>query len=265
MARLTANRIAIVALLLLPLTLSGCAKLKARDELNKGVRSFKGGKIEEAIEHFKTSIELDPELTNAQLYLATAYASQFVPGVDSERNRKVADIAIAEFDKVLEREPANINALKNIASIHFNLKEWDKAKDVRRKLIEVDGENPEHDYTIGVIDWTLTYTERMTLRARLGISNNPEAPIRRRERERLSDDNSELVEEGIDHLQKALEINPKYLQAIAYLNLMYREKADLLDRDGREAYLVKADEMVERHKNTQEELKKAAEEGSPAS
>ena len=51
----------------------GCGKLRARDQLNKGVQSFKNAKYEEAIEHFKNAVSLDPSLLTARLYLGTAY------------------------------------------------------------------------------------------------------------------------------------------------------------------------------------------------
>ena len=38
-----------------------------------------------------------------------------------------------------------------------------------------------------------------------------------------------MIEDGIKHLQKALEIDPNYDDAMAYLNLIYRERADLAD------------------------------------
>ena len=52
---------------------SGCEKLKARDNLNKGVNAFKNAKFADAVGHFKTAVELDPKLSSARLYLATAY------------------------------------------------------------------------------------------------------------------------------------------------------------------------------------------------
>ncbi len=36
-----------------------------------------------------------------------------------------------------------------------------------------------------------------------------------------------MIEDGITNLQKALEIDPNYDDAMAYLNLMYRERADI--------------------------------------
>ena len=76
----------ILAVLLALLSAVGCEKLKARDQLNKGVQSYKNARYEEAIEHFKNAVQLDPSLTNARLYLATAYAQQYIPGADSPDN-----------------------------------------------------------------------------------------------------------------------------------------------------------------------------------
>ncbi|HTM42530.1 MAG TPA: hypothetical protein VL177_16545, partial [Terriglobales bacterium] len=70
---------------------SGCNKLKARSDLNKGVQAYKSAKYDQAISFFKDAVDLDPSLVNARLYLATAYAQQFVPGVDSPDNNKSAE------------------------------------------------------------------------------------------------------------------------------------------------------------------------------
>jgi len=81
----TANRaFALVALFILAAGVSGCNKLRARDLLNKGVAAFKEAQFDKAVEFFKEAKELDPDLMNARLYLATAYASQYIPGAPSE-------------------------------------------------------------------------------------------------------------------------------------------------------------------------------------
>ena len=74
------------------LAATGCAKLQARDNLNKGVQAFKDTHYEKSVDYFKKAIELDPDLTNAELYLATAYAQQFVPGGRGEDNDKNAKL-----------------------------------------------------------------------------------------------------------------------------------------------------------------------------
>jgi len=57
------------ALTALALMSSGCAKLQARDNLNKGAAAFRGAKYQEAAEFFKKAIELDPTFSTARIYL----------------------------------------------------------------------------------------------------------------------------------------------------------------------------------------------------
>ena len=66
-------------------------QVEARDQLNKGVQSYKNAKYEEAINHFQQAVSLDPSLLNARLYLATAFAQQYIPGADTEDNNKMGE------------------------------------------------------------------------------------------------------------------------------------------------------------------------------
>src|SRR5579863_9876175 len=90
---------------------SGCTKLKARDDLNKGVAAYRDGKYDQAIEFFKDAKENDPTLTNAQLYLATAYATQYIPGAPSDENIRMGQAAVTEFQEVLSADANNISAI----------------------------------------------------------------------------------------------------------------------------------------------------------
>ncbi len=253
------NPIAVLLLLFSLLISTGCSKLRARDELNKGVRAYKAAQFDTAIEHFKRAIENDPSLLNARVYLATAYASQFVPGHPSDENKRLGKTAIQAFENVLEYDPQNIISLSYIAMLHFGLKDFEKSKEFRRKLIEVEPNNPEHYYSIGVIDWTLTYEPRMRLKARLRLQ--PLDPLPARERRELRAQNGALVDEGIEVLRKAIDMKDDYADAMAYLNLMYREKADLVDSPvERERLLQIADDLVDR---VQQIMKKEAEAPAP--
>ena len=84
---------------------AGCDKLRARDQLNKGVASYKNARYEEAIDHFQQAVTLDPSLLNARLYLATAYAQQYIPGVDAEDNIRMGQQAIDQYKRVLDARP----------------------------------------------------------------------------------------------------------------------------------------------------------------
>ena len=100
---------------------AGCDKLRARDKLNKGVQAYKNAQFDQAIEDFKAAKDLDPSLTNAQLYLATAYASQYIPGAPSQDNIRNGEQAIAEFKNILNNDPNNISAIDGIGSIGYNM------------------------------------------------------------------------------------------------------------------------------------------------
>src|SRR3984957_7031016 len=100
---------------------TGCAKLKARDELNKGVAAYREGKYDQSIEFFKQAKDNDPTLMNARLYLATAYATQYIPGAPSDENIRMGQAAVKEFQDVLSVDPNNISAIDGIGSILYNM------------------------------------------------------------------------------------------------------------------------------------------------
>src|SRR5215467_16128345 len=130
--------LAIVAAGLALVCSAGCNKLRARDQLNKGVQAYKSAKYEEAITHFQQAVELDPTLLNARLYLATAFAQQYIPGADAPDNNKMAEQAIDQYKEVLQRDPKNVNSVKGIAYLYLQMKQFDKAKEFYRKATELD-------------------------------------------------------------------------------------------------------------------------------
>jgi tetratricopeptide (TPR) repeat protein len=203
---MTKRILSFAVLALLALSLVSCQKLQARDNLNKGVQAFRAQKYDSAIDHFKKAIELDPELTNAELYLATAYAQQFVPGSTSEENQKDAELAIETFQKVLSKDPMNKTAMAGIASIYQNNNQYDKAREAYMKNAEVDPTNHIPFYAVGSVDWIIVHNTDSKL--------SPE-------------DRSKLIEEGLQYLDKSININPDYEDTLWYTNLLLREKANM--------------------------------------
>ena len=206
--------------------ITGCNRLKARDQLNKGVEAFKTAHYDAAIGHFQQATELDPSLPMARLYLATAYAQQVVPNLQSPDNMKNANLAIQNFQVVLHDDPNNVNALKGIASLYFNAQQLDKAKDYQNKVLAVDPTDASADYTIGVINWTVAYKNAIPVRESFGLKDDG-TPIKDKKAcAALAEKNGPLIQEGMDHLMKAVQLRPNYDDAMAYINLMYRRKAN---------------------------------------
>ncbi len=259
--RIARRLAAVTTLAILVLGSSGCNKLKARDLLNKGVASFKNGQYDAAVEDFKQAKELDPDLMNARLYLATAYASQYIPGAPSDQNTRLGNQAIAEFKEILEKDPKSLSAIDGIGSILFQMagtpfdrSKFEESKKYHEMHIQLKPEDAEPHYWIGVIDWTLAFRTNAELRAAYNkdhinkqIKDTDALPAAVRN-DYVSKD-GQLVEEGISELQKAIQIRPDYDDAMAYLNLLYRRKADMVESNDERASLQKqADDLLEKIK-----------------
>ena len=240
---------------------SGCNKLKARDLLNKGVANFKNGQYDAAVEDFKQAKELDPSLLNARLYLATAYASQYIPGAPSDENVKRGTAAIDEFKGVLEKDPNNLSAIDGIGSILFqmsgqpyNPEKFQESKTYHQKHIELKPTDPEPYYWIGVIDWTQAFRGNAEMRTEYNKDHinkqiKESDPLPAAVRTQFVDKYGKLVDEGIASLQKAIQLRPDYDDAMAYLNLLYRRKADMAESaQERASYQKQADDLVEKVK-----------------
>jgi len=242
------------AVLLLLVFSSGCRKLRARDQLNKGVGAFRNAQFQAAIMHFKTAVGLDPSLLNAKLYLATAYFNQYIPSGESPENLKIAHQAIDAYEDVLKTDSSNSNAIASIAQIYYYMKQFDKAKEYQRRLLEIEPNNPVPYYWIGVLDWAICFPRSQQMRKDLKIEfpkdpNNPSSlpPFPAKARAELEEQNGPLVKEGVEVLEKAIELKPNDFETMAYLNLMYRQKADLEpDAAAREADLKQAEDWVDK-------------------
>jgi tetratricopeptide (TPR) repeat protein len=235
--------LAVAAMSLLTMV-TGCSKLQARDQLIKGVQSYKNAKFEEAVEHFQNAERLDPALPMAPLYLATAYTSQVVPDANTPENNKNAQLAIDAYQKVLAQTPNDPQALRGIAAVYLMIGKTTEAKDWQRKVMAVDPNDPVAAYTVGVIDWRLAYKNAIAARNALGMQDNGDMIKDKKACAALQGQNTELVNEGIKNLQQAVNLRPGYDDAMSYLSLLYRRKADLDcgDEDAHKADMAQFDQ-----------------------
>ena len=238
----------ILAVAAMAVLATSCNQLRARDQLNKGVQAFTNAQYPEAVERFKTACELDPGFAAARLYLATAYMQQYIPGANSPENEKMAQAALDNFKKVLEQEPKNTLALQSIASIMLNEKKWDEAQQWFDKVTAVDPNNADSYYSIGFIAWSKWYPAYGTARANLGMKQEDPGPIKdKKVKDELKAKWGPVIDGGLQALDKALQINPEYADAMAYENLLIRERADLADtKEDYEKQLKIADGWVDK-------------------
>jgi tetratricopeptide (TPR) repeat protein len=270
------SKLFVLGIGLLLLFTSGCNKLKSRDRLNKGIQSYKSAKYADAVEFFKEAVQLDPSNLNGRLFLATAYMSQYIPGAISPDNLQLAMEAKQEFMKVLETNPNDTTALESLASLAYQqaqampdldqkLKALDESKEWYLKLISADPQNKEGFYSLAVIDWVKWYSAWMKARADLGMKPEEPGPLKdKKVKAELKEKYAAVVDDGMKNLDRALQIDKDYDDAMAYMNLLIREKADLDDTpEEYKADVEKADVWVQKALDTkkmkaQKEAQKAA-------
>jgi tetratricopeptide (TPR) repeat protein len=230
--------------------------LQSRDQLNQGVQAYKNGKYNDAVRHFKEAVELDPTSQNAQLYLATSYYIQWVPGAENPDNVKNHDMASQEFNDVLKKDPNNPLALAMMASMAYNAaqggtpdqkaKALAEAKQWNLRRIEANSHDAEPYYYLGVIDWAKAYIPIQTMRGEAKMGNLEPGPIkdpkiRAEAKEKYEQD----IDDGIANLRKCLEIDKENEDAMTYINLLLRKKADLEDSpDAAKADIAQAEDFA---------------------
>jgi tetratricopeptide (TPR) repeat protein len=252
--------LAFTLLLVTAVGASGCTKLRARDQLNKGVANFRDGHYDAAIENFKASKDADPDLLNARIYLATAYAAQYIPGAPSDENVRVGEQAVTEFKDVLTHDAANIPAIDGLGSILFNMagtpfqpEKYDESKKYHEQHIKESPNDADPYYWVGVINWTLARRANDELRQGYNVENpkkqikDPD-PLPEKLRTQFTSQQGPMVDEAMQMLDKAVQIRPDYADAIAYKSLVLRMKADMSDTTTRASLEKEADDLLEKVK-----------------
>ena len=252
--------------LLAVLPLSGCGfinKLNSRDNLNKGVQAFTDQKYDAAAQFFQKSIELDPDFPEdvPRMYLATAYMLQFVPGSMDPKSEEMGEKAIATFAEVVERSEAdgkpNVNAMLAIASLSYQMKNAEQTKEWCNRVLRIDaqteeqmGQKAEAHYRIAVLDFDTVNEETGTLGENIEF-------LEQEDKDKLQ----ESIQEGLDHLEKAIELRADYFDAMMYQNLLWREKAKMEEDEEEKLKLINQADIAY-NKSIQLQLKAEAEEAS---
>ncbi len=248
------------------LGVAGCKKLQARDELNKGVQAYKNANYEQAIEQFKNAVRDDENLKVAKLYLATAYRSQYVPGVETPDNLAMAQQALDGYREILDKDPTDIGSIKGMAWLYMQMKKWSQAREYYQKAIALDPNDPDLYYSIGFIDWSEVYEDAAAAKAKANLRVEDELKSKQDQKlcAELREKEGPIVEEGLKMLQTAIDKRQDYDDAMAYLNLLYRRKANDYtcdDAQARADYIRIANDwsdkaMAARKKKAEEAAKK---------
>jgi TonB family protein len=146
-------------------------------------------------------------------------------------------MASSSYEAALGIEPDNVTALEGMARLSYvrsagSVREADKLLFINQaarywqRVIDLRPDHAEAHYSFGVMQWASAYPAFQ--RARNG--NTAATPIADPAvRASLRAEYGQSIESGIGHMRRALEIRPGFDEAMAYINLLYRLRADLSD------------------------------------
>jgi hypothetical protein len=136
----------------------------------------------------------------------------------------------------------------------FDEKKFEESKSYHQKHISLKPQDPQPYYSVGVIDWAIAYRGNTEMRADYNKAHiNKQVkdtdPLPPDVRTAYTAKYGPLVDDGIASLKKATQINPEYDDAMTYLNLLYRRKADMVESTAERDTLTKqADDLLDRVK-----------------
>lgn len=245
----------------------GCDSFKEQVFHKKGNELYAAQKYDDAIKQYEQLLKINPKSWDGNYLTAVSYLALYHPGSEHPKDKEYADKGLAAFERTLELQapspeerekterfylsfldsagdkdkaiaylekqlatrPNDLALINQIATLYQKKGDFPKALEYFEKRANMDSNNKEAWYTLGVNCWARSY------HGGLAVSQE--------ERE-------QVVDKGIQALERALQLDPDYFEALSYINLIYREKAKALASVGKNAEAgqayAKADEYQKR-------------------
>jgi len=232
----------LMAALTLALSSLGCTKIRARMEIKAANEAYQKEDYAGALPHYKQARSIDPSFPDLDRLVGYSEIGLYVPDDKSPKNEAHADAAIQELNTYLKKKPedriardalinmylnanrtsaaidyfrnylkdhpADLEAVKSIATLYAKQGDFNESLAWYKKITLLDSKNPEAFYIFGVVCYEK-------------VAKNPPADPA----EKLA-----ILNQGKDALQHAIDMKADYSEAMAYLNLLWRQQA-LMETD----------------------------------
>ena len=247
--------------------LSGCDSIKTRYWMNEANKLYSSQKYLEAIAMYEKVLKVEPGDWPANYQVAVSYLAMYHPNSTHAKDLEYAKKATESLEKLLKMNAPNAETLEKVRGFYVGLlqatNETDKAIGFYEQLVranpkeaqfyaqlaalyakkpdfpkalenfakraEMEPNNKEAWYTLGVVCWERCY------RGGLLVSD---------------EERRELIVKGMDALDRAVKLDPDYFEALSYVNLLYRQKAQVLsnagDAEGAQAAIQKAVDVTKK-------------------
>jgi hypothetical protein len=277
--KLSQTRIAI-ALAVLVVTSSGCGlinRIRAKNELNEAARTYREGHFDEAEQHSRRALALDPNSKTAPSFIARTIHAQYRPGVQSPENLAKANEAIQAYQQILQKDPKNEEAYKAIAYLYGAIKDEDKLRSwisTRANDTSIAPEKRAEAYIVlASKDWDCSFkiTELPANKTTtLSEGNRANVSYKKPSEQREFDNAQACVKRGLEEIENAIKLDPNSESAWSYKTNLLLEASKLAEMDGKteqKAELDKQREVAQKRTNVLSEAnqkKKQAEEAKQA-
>jgi tetratricopeptide (TPR) repeat protein len=232
------KKLCLFAALILSLSSLGCVRqIKARMAIKEANEAYQKEDYKTALTQYTHARDIDASFADLDRMIGYSQIGLYVPDDKSQENEKHADAAITAlssylqkrpedriardalinmylnanrtsqaidfFRNYLQTHPGDLEAVRSIATLYAKQGNFNESLNWYEKITLLDSKNPEAFYVYGVVCYEK-------------VAKNPPADTA----EKLS-----IITKGEGALQKAIQMKPDYFEAMAYLNLLYRQQA----------------------------------------
>ena len=231
------TKLCLVAALLLSLSSFGCQKIQARMAIKDANAAYEKEDYAKALAGYKSARAIDSSFDDLDRMIGYSEIGLYIPENKSPENEAHADAAIAELTGYLKKRPEDriardalinmylnanrtsqaidyfrqylvthqndLEAVKSIATLYAKQGNFNESLNWYQKITLIDARNPESFYIYGVVCYEK-------------VSKNPPADVKEK---------IDIIEKGKQALQHAIDMKPDYFEAMAYLNLLWRQQA----------------------------------------
>ncbi len=220
---------------------AGCTlvnKVRAKNELNETARSYREGRFEEAEQHAKRALYLDPSNPTAPIFIARVIHQQYKPGVDQPENIAKAREAIDAYKHVLEKDPNNEEAYKAISVLLAVIKDEKNLRDwISKRANDPNQPSEKRAEAYAILagkDWDCSFkvTELPDVKVTSTEGGNAKVTYKKPKEQKDFDKIQQCVARGLEEAETAIKYDPNNESAWSYKTNLLLEQAKFADMNG---------------------------------
>ena len=234
----------LVAITVLVATTSSCGviyRIRARNQLNQAALAYREGRFQEAEQHSRQALELDPTNPTAPMFIARTIHAQYRPGVQTPENIAKANEAIEAYQKILQANPKSEEAYKAIAYLYGATKEDDKLRQWISARAANESAAPEKRAEAFIVlaskDWDCSFkiTELPTVKTTTVDPTNNKATVSYKKPKDEKDfvTAQMCVKQGLAEAENAIKFDPNNESAWSYKTNLLLEAEKLAEMEGK--------------------------------